>query len=41
MKRCAGWTTACRQVANTIAGLIIGGLLATEVDAQADEPDEA
>jgi len=28
-------------LANTIADLIIGGPLATEVDARPDEPDEA
>jgi integrase len=32
---------ADREVANTLADLIIGGLLATEVDDQADEPDKA
>jgi hypothetical protein len=41
MKRCAGWSKACRPLANTIADLIIGRLRVTEVDAQADEPDEA
>jgi hypothetical protein len=41
MKRCAGSSTAIRQGANTIADLITGSLLVTEVDAQADEPDEA
>jgi len=30
---------ADRQVANTLADLIIGGLLATEIDDQADERD--
>jgi integrase len=32
---------ADREVANTIADLIVGGLLVTEVDDQAEEPDWA
>jgi integrase len=32
---------ADREVANTLADLIIGGLLVTEVDDQADAPDQA
>jgi hypothetical protein len=32
---------ADREVANTLADLIIGGLLATDVDDQADAPDRA
>ena len=32
---------ADREVANTLADLIIGGLLVTEVDDQADEPCKA
>jgi hypothetical protein len=32
---------ADREVANTLADLILGGLLVTEADDQADEPDRA
>ena len=32
---------ADREVATILADLIVGGLLVTEVDAQADEPDRA
>ncbi len=32
---------ADREVANTLADLIIGGLLVTEIDDQADAPDQA